>query len=341
MKMERKAAMIKEIGGYFELESFSKHDFYCNLIALNTARNALAYVIKAKKISKVYIPRYLCDSVRTFLRLISVDYELYSIDKNFRPILSTSLNQHECIYIVNYYGQLNNKSIEELKITHGRIILDNTHSFFQEPIEGIDTIYSCRKYFGVPDGAYLSTIEEVDEQLERDVSSNRLNHLIGRFEGGAYAFYDEFRKVESTLGGESLKSMSRLTKNILRGIDYDFVAGQRCENFNYLHGRLGQLNGLIELRRDKGPFSYPLLLETGARIKKKLIDKRIYVPTLWPNVTRENKPNTLEYYYAANIIPLPCDQRYCVEDMKIIADTIFNILGVGDDAVGDDQKLRK
>lgn len=37
------------------------------------------------------------------------------------------------------------------------IILDNTQSFFQKPISGIDTIYSCRKYFGVPDGAYLST----------------------------------------------------------------------------------------------------------------------------------------------------------------------------------------
>ena len=53
----------KEIGVYFELETFSGTEYYSNLIPLNNARNALAYVLKARKIKKIYLPHFLCDSV--------------------------------------------------------------------------------------------------------------------------------------------------------------------------------------------------------------------------------------------------------------------------------------
>ena len=42
--------MNREIGGYFQLESFSGQEYYCNLVALNSARNCLLYLLKAKKI---------------------------------------------------------------------------------------------------------------------------------------------------------------------------------------------------------------------------------------------------------------------------------------------------
>ena len=47
------------------------------------------------------------------------------------------------------------------------VIIDNVQAYFQRPIEGFDTLYSCRKYFGVPDGAVLYTDLEI-EPLEKD-----------------------------------------------------------------------------------------------------------------------------------------------------------------------------
>ena len=47
---------MEEIGGYFELEELIKNEYYKNLIALNTGRNALYYVLKARNI-KNYIFR--------------------------------------------------------------------------------------------------------------------------------------------------------------------------------------------------------------------------------------------------------------------------------------------
>ena len=52
-------------------------------------------------------------------------------------------------------------------------------------------------------------------------------------------------------------------------------------------------------------------------LKKRLAEKKIYVATLWPNVLKCD--GALEKDYAENILPLPCDQSYDVNDMKRIA----------------------
>lgn len=57
-------------------------------------------------------------------------------------------------------------------------------------------------------------------------------------------------------------------------------------------------------------------MENGIEIRKKLAEKKIYLPKLWPNILNENLEDTIDYQYAANILPLPCDQRYSVEDIE-------------------------
>ena len=41
---------MNEIGGYFGLEELIHNEYYPNLVAVNTARNALLYLVKAKGI---------------------------------------------------------------------------------------------------------------------------------------------------------------------------------------------------------------------------------------------------------------------------------------------------
>ena len=101
--------------------------------------------------------------------------------------------------MVNYYGQLTNDKVVFLKKKFNRIILDNTQAFYQRPLLGIDTIYSCRKFFGVPDGAYLSSDCILNEELEVDISRNRMTHILGRYEGKASDYYNDFRTNDESL----------------------------------------------------------------------------------------------------------------------------------------------
>ncbi|HHX70071.1 MAG TPA: hypothetical protein GX708_18735, partial [Gallicola sp.] len=237
------------------------------------------------------------------------------------------LCEGEYLYIVNYYGQLTNDKVNYLNQIYGKIILDNTHAFFQKPIDGIDTIYSCRKFFGVSDGAYLSTNSFLDEVIEIDISKDRMTHILGRFEGTASDYYSNFQENDASFKFEPLKYMSKLTKNILGAIDYEKVKEIRDENYAYLESKLKKMNKL-RLITPEGAFAYPFYLENGVEIRKKLAAKKIYIPTLWPNVLEDTPESSLEYDYAANILPLPCDQRYGIEDMKYMINKILTSVEV-------------
>ena len=162
----------REIGGYFGLETFSGTEYHGNLIGLNTARNALAYLLKARGIKKLYIPAFLCDCVEQVCIREGFFYEKYSIDADFLPLFSKSLGEGEWLYVVNYYGQLSDTLLLQMKQRWDRIIVDHVQDFFRRPLPGVDTLYSCRKFLGVADGAYLATDTQLD--VTQDASRDRM-----------------------------------------------------------------------------------------------------------------------------------------------------------------------
>ncbi len=308
---------MKEIGGYFQLDEFVKEPYYRNMIELNTGRNALLYLVMAKNIKKVYIPNLLCNSVTDVLKQHSVQYDFYDIGKDLLPLFSIKMKPDEFLYIVNYYGQIDNNIIREYKEKFKRIIIDNTQAFFQDPVVGVDTIYSCRKFFGVPDGAYLFTDAFFELELKIDKSKDRMAHILGRYEGAASDFYIYFQMNDESFYNLELRWMSKLTKNLLGAIDYENTKESRNQNFAYIFDDLQYMNKLM-VKKTEGAYAYPFYCNEGMKVRNKLAEKKIYIPTLWPNVLQTMRKGSVEYDYAANILPLPCDQRYKKDDMDIL-----------------------
>lgn len=309
--------MLTEIGGYFGFEDLGHKEYYPGLLALNTARNALCYIIKAYKIKKIFIPYYLCSSIENMLIKNNVPFEKYHIEENLKPVLNTKLEIDEYILIVNYYGQICEERVQALGEKYKNVILDNTQAFFQPPLERMPTFYSCRKFFGVPDGAYLSTEKILNEEFETDVSKDRMKHLLGRYEGNASDHYCDFKQNDRALANEPIKMMSRLTKNILGAIEYQKVINRRNSNFEYLNEKLKDMNPL-KLIIPNGPFAYPFYSENAVDIRRKLAEKKIYIPLLWPGITEDEGAGEPEKRYARNILPIPCDQRYKLAELKIV-----------------------
>lgn len=303
---------MKEIGGYFGLEQFTGREYHHDLIGVNSGRNALLYILKARKYKKLYIPRFLCDSVAKLCHRENIAYEEYAINAGFLPIFERQLEQGEALYIVNYYGQISNEMVLEMKHRWGNIIFDNVQAFFQRPAPGIDTVYSCRKFFGVPDGGYVAC-DVLLQKLEHGKSRDKMAHILGRVEESGSAFYEAFQENEGLFYDMPLQEMSPLTRNILRAVDYDTVRRIRNENYMVLAEALSQRNPL-NLIMPEGPYCYPFYCEDGMLIKKALVTEKIYIPTLWPNVL--SLEGTLEKDYAENIMSLPCDQRYNRSDME-------------------------
>lgn len=274
---------MREIGGYIEFEHYHGKLFHQDAIALNCGRNALAYLCEAKHIEKVYLPYFICDSVVNLCDRLGIAHEFYHIGRQFEPLLLKTLRNHEWLYLVNFYGQISNDRIAKWKSCYDRVIVDNAQSYFQMPVKGVDTLYTCRKYFGVADGAFLYTDTQLERLLKLDESHERMHFLLGRFERSASEFYSEYVANNDFFDSEPLKKMSRLTQNFLRGIDYPSIEKIRRKNFAFLHRKLEHKNQLF-LNENEGTFMYPFMIQNGAIVRKKLQQEKIYIPTLWPSV---------------------------------------------------------
>ncbi len=314
---------MKEIGGYIELDTYHLPMLHEGAVALNCGRNALAYLLKAREIKRLWIPKFICNSVTDVCEREGVPYTLYSIGLDFKPVGDIQLGEGEWLYFVNYYSQFSNDQIATYIKQYERVIVDNAQSYFQPPIPHVDTIYTCRKYFGVADGAFLYTDARLDEPLKQDESFERMHFLLGRFERTASEFYSEYTANNKLFANEPIKRMSKLTENLLHGIDYKRIREIREQNYLYLHRSLSGINGLT-LSKTPGTFMYPLLLKNGAEIRKRLQQEKIYIPTLWPDVFDWCGEDEVEYQMAKNILPLPIDQRYREEDMKDVISAVMD-----------------
>lgn len=324
---------MREIGGFFELELCNREEYHQNSIRLNTGRNALEYIIRANGYKKVYLPYYICGSVLEPINKLDLDLEYYFIDSGLNINFDfKKIKDKELLVYVNYFGIYDCK-IKELIMQKEEfnfdLCIDNTQSFFSKPMEGVHTIYSARKFFGVPDGAYLYTDKLLDKDIEKEVGFDKFIHLIKRIDLGANESYDDFRESFKFHSNQPIKEMSKLSRRILSSIDYNDVSYKRLANFFYIHNRLGKYNEIdIDIDSLKAPMVYPFLNTNINQLREHLISNGVFVAQYWKDVVDLVDKNTMEYKLAEGLTSIPIDQRYDQDDMKYICKTVEDYLNM-------------
>lgn len=301
------------IGGYFELELRKGVHYHKDAIRLNSGRNCFEYILRARGYKKVYLPYYTCEVMFDTIQDMGVKIAYYTINEQLDPIELPVLQKGEAFLYTNYYGLKQNR-VRKLAARYGnQLIVDNAQAFYAERIEGIDTFYSPRKFFGVPDGGYLYTDTRLDMDFPRAESMQRMAHLLKRIEKGAEAGYLDFQQARASMNHCPIERMSRITEAILGAIDYESIAEQRKHNYLTLHKYLKESN-MIYIPLDEGavPMVYPYMTGDG-ELRKRLIENKVFVATYWPNVDELNECERMLKY---SMLPLPIDQRY--DDMREI-----------------------
>jgi hypothetical protein len=255
-------------------------------------------------------------------------YRFYAITPELEIAADVAPDEGELLLYTNYFGVMDGYCRDLAEKYGDRLILDCSQALFAAPPAGAHSFYSPRKFVGAPDGGCVYTGGRLAGELPRDVSAERYTHLVGRRDLGAEGAYQQFKENDATLVGQGMKRMSRSTERLLASIDFDRVLQARQENFATLHQTLGGVNRLkVDPGRALGPMVYPFLCDdTGLR--RALVAEKIFVATYWPNVFDWCGEADIEWQLAANLLPLPIDQRYGTEEMKRIIGLVSSHLSL-------------
>lgn len=307
-------AVPQYIGGFFGLESCGVHGaaYHSDAIALSTGRACFSLILEMLKPQKVFVPFYSCDALYEPLKG-RCEFSFYSVAENFVIEKLPELQADEYLLYIDYFG-LKGRYVEELKRLYGqKLIIDDTHNFFSMGHSGHWSFCSARKYFGVPDGAYLYSPISIARQFERNTDIE-MDHLVNRVKGHQDLAFEQYQQYEKSLDC-SIRSISLTSEKILDRVDYEFVKKARMNNFQFLESELTDMN-LLPIPSDINEgFCYPLILERDIP-KQVFHENAIFIPTLWPDVLNRKEPGfSTAKELTMKIIPIPVDHRYRPDDL--------------------------
>jgi hypothetical protein len=288
-------------------------------------------------ISKVYTKKQVGieekranEQLKKFLISKGISIKFYALTDDLLPAIQSN-EPGTAILLVNYFGLFSHQTMSKLSQKFSHVIVDNCPGFYAYPIKNGYNVYSPRKFFGVADGCYVigKNASNGIERYEMDQSSVTSNFLFRRIEVGCQNAYSERMLNEKRIDTSDILQMSGLTKAILSSVRYEEIKIKRRNNFKILHELIGHLNEFDLMHSyDETcvPMVYPFV-KKDATLVEVLKVEGIYTGRWWNDVLNHVSEDTIESKFSKYMVPIPIDQRYGVNELKLIADTILKSNG--------------
>lgn len=318
-------------------------------INFSLCREAMfAVASKYESSSKVVlIPSYTCQAViDPFVQLGWTCY-FYNIKKNLRidtdDILQKSSKYNPSLLVVHpFHGmELLNEELDALRIIKrkGCILLEDvTQCIYEEKRPDVFDYFtgSYRKWFKVPDGGFLEArnLDGLPIPSEENHSFVQKQTDAMFLRGNYFKTSDEnIKAISIRLNKEAVKGigvqiechrMSAFSINIMEKENHENSIQTRFDNYKYLYYHIKESCELQFVCKNldevtTAPLYFPIYVSNRSAFQRKLANKHIYAPVLWPVQTKDVLKNEEVEYIYSHILMLPIDQRYSIDDMiKIV-----------------------
>ena len=319
------------MGSFLELQLPKGREWYkgeADVARLNTGRMGIWHAFRVTGCKRIWIPIYQCDSIRETFEKKGVEMCFYYQDSNFNPI-DIKATDEDAVLLVNYYGIMSSQRMAELAKPYNHPIIDCAQAFFCQPVDGALTVYSCRKFVGAPDGAYVvgDGAHKYVEEYSKCFSSDTAAFLLKRIEYGCEGKGYEARSLnEHRFDDEDCMRMSKLTYTLMDAEDYDYNRKKRQENFSYAHELFGGINKIDPTKYmddETIPMVYPLVVEDDGLLPRLQAAKH-FQGHWWSYICDEQQAGSFEYWISRFVIPITIDQRYGKLELDYLADIIKN-----------------
>ncbi len=320
-----------EIGSFLELDLKRSGEFFRepegNIARLNSGRSSIYHSLKLLKCSTIYMPFYICPEVKEFLTRKKIIIKYYNISDDFTPLLDSN-ECNSAVLIENFFGLFTDKQLREKSNKFSNLIIDNCAAFFCPPLSDTYTVYSCRKFFGVPDGSYLIGPDAGSgvNTYPKDRSSETASFLLKRIEFGCSQVYHEKVKNEDRINNSDIFRMSDLTLGLMSSLDFEWIFRKRKENFKYasiLYHKYNLIHPEDLVQEESIPLFYPLVIKDKELVRK-LQKKKIYTGRRWESVLKDVKEDSFEAFLSSYMVPIPIDQRYGQAELDYCFEALLN-----------------
>lgn len=335
--------------GYFD--TFSAYG-YCTW--LRSGREALHLVALTEKLDKdatvILIPAYCCNSMVSPFEKAGWKVHYYPLNQDLTVDIECLRKlliglTPRAVLTMNFFGSSPTKEVVScIRENTNRCIVieDFSHCTFS-----LDVIYdgrvdyyvsSIRKSVGVCDGAVIVSNRRLDKKYiqykETDFSKERYNDQLLK---GQYAyskdstqkevFYSNLRQQEVELDHFSgVFQISSLGMQMIQSLNGKNIRYARQQNMwhilSILQGKVKLVPG-IDRCLNGAPFSLPILVEDRDPVQKKLAEKGVYAPVLWPISSEARLVCPIAARMSDRMLSIPIDQRYDWDDIEGIATIVL------------------
>ena len=316
-----------------------------HLVALN--------VREAKQEPVVLMPAYCCHSmVDPFVKAAwKVLYyrlnEDLSADTGYLSALISEV-QPAAVLTMNFYGSASTReAVSCIKSSKSDCICieDFSHCTFSlEPIYDARVDYyvtSIRKSVGVCDGAVVISHAPLDETvIEEDMTEFVSSRMDSQKLKAQYSysqrpdikdvFFPELRRQEGEL--DNFSGVHRISKEgaaMLGTVNGGMIRYARQSNMKHmlelLSGKVESVPG-IERCLEGAPFSFPILVDDRDEVQRRLAQRGVYAPVLWPIADEARAVCPVSARMADRLLSIPVDQRYNYDDIEDIASIILDVV---------------
>lgn len=321
---------------------------------LRSGREGLLLV--AKNIKKAHapvilFPAYCCWSMSAPFEMADWSIIYYRLEKDLTvdiDYLKELLLKYnpDAVLTMNFYGSASTEeAVKTVKTICPSCICveDFSHCTFS-----FDVIYnpqvdyyvsSIRKSIGVTDGSIVISKEAIDttsvKEEETPFTTNRQaaqlvkcrysqTHSSEEKQDFLSVLSDEEKRLDSF--NDEVFRISSTGKMMVDSVNGEEIRIARSHNMNHalelLKGKIELIPG-IEKSINGAPFSLPILVNDRQMVQKKLAQRGVYAPVLWPICDDARSVCKISAYVSEHMLSIPIDQRYDWDDIEEICNIVL------------------
>lgn len=338
------------LGGVFGLEDQSatatKPPFsglrLSYLLSVRCAIYALCLDLRPRA---AWLPAFFCPSMLEPFCRLNIPVYYYEAGPGFGPPAAwlKQVRRSDVVFAIHYFGFPNADLPAAALVDRGAVVIeDASQAIFAPQVypESLCTLFSARKFFGLPDGGIVAS------PRGDAIACNRLDPPPGAWWSKALAvsemragfdrqesvenlWFPLFQSVEASFPVGPFRSSDLARSLIENGTNYELIKNARRQNYSVLAERLGEFALFPTLPDGVVPLGFPVRVDAAIResVLRSMYEEQIYPPVHWRLGGTVPEEYRASHEISRSILTLICDQRYTADDMMRQTNAFLRAVG--------------